>query len=97
MDVFLGQPFNIASYAILTMMVAQVLDMEAYEFIHSSGDTHLYPQHLPQAMEQLTREPRPLPQLTLNPYVKDLLAFKREDFTLTGYDPHPAIPGKPAK
>jgi thymidylate synthase len=90
-DIFLGVPFNIASYALLTMMVAQVCDLAPGDFVHTFGDTHLYLNHLEQAREQLTREPRPLPQMRINPRVRDLLAFSFEDFVLEGYDPHPAI------
>ena len=90
-DIFLGVPFNIASYALLTMMVAQVCDFAPGEFIHTFGDTHLYLNHLEQAREQLTRSPRPLPQLRLNPAVRDLFAFSFDDVRIEGYDPHPAI------
>ena len=90
-DIFLGVPFNIASYALLTMMVAQVCDLAPGEFIHTFGDTHLYLNHLEQAREQLTRQPRPLPTMQLNPAVTDLFAFTFDDFVLTGYDPYPAI------
>jgi thymidylate synthase len=90
-DVFLGVPFNIASYALLCMMVAQVCGLRPGEFIHTLGDAHLYSNHLEQARLQLTREERPLPTMSINPEVKDLFAFKYEDFQLLGYDPHPAI------
>jgi len=90
-DLFLGVPFNIASYALLTMMIAQVCDLEAGEFIHTFGDLHLYANHLEHAREQLSREPRALPRMRINPEVKDVFGFRYEDFTLEGYDPHPAI------
>ena len=90
-DVFLGVPFNIASYALLTMMVAQVTGLKAGEFIHTLGDAHLYSNHLEQARLQLTRAPRALPTMTLNPDVTDLFAFRFEDFALSNYDPHPHI------
>ncbi len=90
-DVFLGVPFNIASYALLTMMIAQVCDLEPGEFIHTFGDAHLYINHLEQAGIQLSRNPRPLPAMKINPEVKDLFAFKYEDFELVDYDPHPHI------
>ena len=92
-DSFLGIPFNIASYALLLQMMAQVTGLEAGEFIHTTGDTHLYLNHLEQAKLQLTREPRPLPKMKINPDVKDLFDFKYEDFELIGYDPLPHIPG----
>ena len=90
-DIFLGVPFNIASYALLTMMVAQATDLQPGEFIHTLGDAHLYDNHLEQAQLQLSRAPRPLPSLRLNPAVKDLFAFRFEDFELLNYDPHPHI------
>ncbi|WP_430511697.1 thymidylate synthase [Pannonibacter phragmitetus] len=90
-DVFLGVPFNIASYALLTMMVAQVCGLKPGDFVHTLGDAHLYANHFDQAREQLRRELRPLPVMTLNPDVTDLFAFSYEDFQLSGYDPHPAI------
>ncbi len=91
-DVFLGVPFNIASYALLTMMVAQVCDLIPGEFIHTFGDVHLYSNHLDQARLQLTREPRALPQMKINPGVRDLFAFQYADFELLNYDPYPHIP-----
>lgn len=90
-DTFLGVPFNIASYALLTMMVAQVCELEPGDFVYTTGDTHLYLDHIEQAKLQLTREPRQLPKMVINPDVKSIFDFKYEDFTLTGYDPHPHI------
>ncbi|TVR40727.1 MAG: thymidylate synthase [Cryomorphaceae bacterium] len=90
-DTFLGVPFNIASYALLTLMVAQVCDLEPGEFVHTFGDVHLYNNHLEQAHEQLSRDCRPLPQMKMNPEVKDLFSFRFEDFELVNYDPHPHI------
>lgn len=93
-DTFLGVPFNIASYALLLQMVAQVTGLKAGEFIHTLGDTHIYLNHLEQVRLQLTRTPRPLPKMRINPDVKDLFSFKYEDFELTDYDPWPHIAGK---
>ncbi|MFZ8934771.1 MAG: thymidylate synthase [Bacteriovoracaceae bacterium] len=90
-DVFLGVPFNIASYSLLTMMVAQVTGLEAYEFVHTFGDAHLYLNHLEQAELQLQREPRALPKMRINPNVKSIFDFNIDDFTLEGYEPHPHI------
>ena len=90
-DLFLGVPFNIASYALLTMMVAQACDLKPGTFVHTFGDLHLYSNHLEQARLQLTREPRPLPTMKINPDVKNIHDFKFEDFQLVGYDPHPSI------
>jgi thymidylate synthase len=90
-DIFLGVPFNIASYALLTMMMAQVTNLQPGDFVHTFGDAHLYLNHLEQARTQLAREPRPLPTMRLNPSKKSIYEFEYEDFTLEGYDPHPAI------
>ena len=90
-DIFLGVPFNIASYALLTMMVAQATDLKPGDFVHTLGDAHLYDNHLDQARMQLARQPRPLPVMRLNPAVRDLFAFTLDDFQLEAYDPHPAI------
>lgn len=95
-DLFLGVPFNIASYSLLLLMVAHVLDMEAGEFVHTLGDAHLYANHVAQAKQQLARAPRPLPRMELNPAARDLFAFTLEDFTLSGYEPHSHIKAKVA-
>jgi thymidylate synthase len=95
-DIFLGVPFNIASYALLTMMVAQVCGLKLGDFVHTLGDAHIYTNHMEQVNEQLTRELRALPQMKINPKVTDIFSFKFEDFTLENYDPHPAIAGKVA-
>ena len=92
-DTFLGVPFNIASYALLTMMLAQVCDLEVGEFIHTFGDAHIYSNHMEQVELQLSRDPRPLPTMKINPEVKDIFSFTYEDFELTNYDPHPHIKG----
>jgi thymidylate synthase len=90
-DVFLGVPFNIASYALLTLMIAQVVDMDPGDFIHCFGDVHLYNNHREQAALQLSRTPNPLPHMRLNPHVQDIFQFQFEDFTLENYQPHPSI------
>ncbi|MEM8750473.1 MAG: thymidylate synthase [Pseudomonadota bacterium] len=92
-DIFLGVPFNIASYALLTMMLAQVCDLEPGEFVHTLGDAHIYHNHMEQVRLQLTRAPKPLPAMTIDPGVKDIFAFRREHFELTGYEPHAHIKG----
>ncbi len=95
-DIFLGVPFNIASYALFTMMIAQVCDLEVGEFIHTFGDAHIYNNHFEQMELQLSREPKSLPKMILNPAIKDIFDFTFEDFTLEGYDPHPLIKGSVA-
>ena len=95
-DIFLGVPFNIASYALLTMMIAQVCDLQPGEFIHTFGDAHIYNNHFEQLELQLSREPKPLPKMILNPNIKDIFAFDYDDFTLEGYEPHPLIKGSVA-
>ena len=92
-DIFLGLPFNIASYSLLTMMIAQVTGLKPGEFVHTIGDAHIYLNHLEQVNLQLQRKPRPLPKMIINPEAKDLFAFKYEDFTIEGYNPHPTIKG----
>ena len=95
-DIFLGVPFNIASYALLTMMVAQVCNLKLGDFVHTLGDAHIYTNHMEQVHEQLSRAIRPLPQMNINPNVQDIFSFKFEDFELVNYDPHPAIKGRVA-
>ena len=95
-DIFLGVPFNIASYALFTMMMAQVCGLEAGDFIHTFGDAHIYNNHMEQVELQLSREPKPLPKMQINPKVKDIFDFKFEDFTLVDYNPYPHIKGKVA-
>ena len=95
-DIFLGVPFNIASYALLTMMVAQVCGLKLGDFVHTLGDAHIYTNHMEQVHEQLSRAIRPLPQMNINPNVQDIFSFKFEDFELVNYDPHPAIKGQVA-
>ncbi|MCB0272139.1 MAG: thymidylate synthase [Bdellovibrionales bacterium] len=95
-DIFLGVPFNIASYALLTMMVAQVCDLEPGDFVHTFGDAHIYANHMDQAQLQLTRTPYPLPQMKINPSIKDIFSFSFEDFTLENYQAHPHIKGEVA-
>ena len=92
-DIFLGVPFNIASYALLLQMMAQVTGIQAGDFVHTLGDAHIYTNHLEQVKLQLTRDPRPLPQMEINPNVKDIFSFQYEDFNLMNYDPHPHIKG----
>jgi len=93
-DIFIGVPFNISSYALLLMMVAQATGLQPFEFVHTLGDAHIYLNHIEQVKLQLTREPRKLPQMKINPTVKDIFSFQFEDFTLEGYDPHPHIKGQ---
>jgi thymidylate synthase len=95
-DIFLGVPFNIASYALLTMMIAQVCDLKVGEFIHTFGDAHIYNNHFEQVELQISRDTRPLPKMIINPEIKNIFDFKFEDFTLEGYDPHPGIRGEVA-
>ena len=93
-DIFLGVPFNIASYALFTMMIAQATGLKYGDFVHTFGDAHIYNNHIEQCKLQLTREPRPLPTMHINPDKKDIFSFDYEDFTLEGYDPHPHIKGE---
>ena len=95
-DVFLGVPFNIASYALLLQMMAQVTGLQAGDFVHTLGDAHIYLNHIEQVELQLTRTPRPLPVMQINPDIKDIFGFRYDDFQLLNYDPHPHIPGKVA-
>ncbi|MBI5539363.1 MAG: thymidylate synthase [Bacteroidia bacterium] len=95
-DLFLGVPFNIASYALLTMMIAQVTDLKPGDFVHTFGDAHIYKNHIDQVKLQMSREIRPLPKMKINPHVKNIFSFKYSDFTLEGYDPHPLIKGEVA-
>jgi len=95
-DIFLGVPFNIASYALLLMMTAQVTGLKAGDFVHTFGDAHIYLNHIEQVKLQLTRQPRPLPQMIINPEVKSIFDFKYEDFQLVNYDPYPHIKGEVA-
>lgn len=95
-DIFLGVPFNIASYALLTMMMAQVCDLEVGDFVHTFGDAHIYSNHMEQVKLQISRTPRPLPTMNINPDIKDIFGFTYDDFTLEGYDPHPHIKGEVA-
>ena len=95
-DMFLGVPFNIASYSLLTMMIAQVCNLQYGDFVHTLGDAHIYKNHFEQVKTQLTREPKTLPKMMINPNIKNIFDFKFEDFVLVNYDPHPHIKGKVA-